>query len=107
MNSSPLPPARRAKQVVDDFDLQVFVVGGAQHTFEQGMAARTEWLPVLLARPERAPPATVSEMGGGTATAAEELIAPCRERIAHYKTPRSVDFAANLPRNASGKRQVN
>ena len=32
-----------------------------------------------------------------------ELIAWCRERIAAFKTPKSVDFAASLPRNASGK----
>lgn len=32
-----------------------------------------------------------------------ELIAYCRERIARYKTPKSVEFADSLPRNASGK----
>ena len=32
-----------------------------------------------------------------------ELIAYCRERIAHYKAPKSVDFADTLPRNAAGK----
>jgi acyl-CoA synthetase (AMP-forming)/AMP-acid ligase II len=32
-----------------------------------------------------------------------ELIEYCRERIAHYKAPKSVDFAESLPRNASGK----
>jgi acyl-CoA synthetase (AMP-forming)/AMP-acid ligase II len=32
-----------------------------------------------------------------------ELIAYCRERIAHYKAPKSVDFVESLPRNASGK----
>jgi acyl-CoA synthetase (AMP-forming)/AMP-acid ligase II len=32
-----------------------------------------------------------------------ELIAYCRERIAHYKAPKSVDFAESLPRNPSGK----
>ena len=32
-----------------------------------------------------------------------ELIAYCRERIAHYKAPKSVDFVDKLPRNASGK----
>jgi len=34
---------------------------------------------------------------------AEELIAYCRERIAHYKAPRSIDFVESLPRNPSGK----
>jgi acyl-CoA synthetase (AMP-forming)/AMP-acid ligase II len=32
-----------------------------------------------------------------------ELIAYCRERIARYKAPKSVDFAESLPRNPSGK----
>ena len=39
---------------------------------------------------------------GATATA-EEIMAYARERIAGYKTPRSVDFIAALPRNPSGK----
>lgn len=34
---------------------------------------------------------------------AEELIAHVRRRIAGYKTPRSVDFVAILPRNSAGK----
>jgi long-chain acyl-CoA synthetase len=32
-----------------------------------------------------------------------ELIAYCRDRIAHYKAPKSVDFVESLPRNPSGK----
>ena len=38
----------------------------------------------------------------GDATEAE-LIAYCRERIAHYKAPKSIEFAESLPRNPSGK----
>ena len=34
---------------------------------------------------------------------AQELIAFCRERLAHYKCPRSVDFREHLPRYATGK----
>jgi long-chain acyl-CoA synthetase len=34
---------------------------------------------------------------------AQELIAFCRSRIAHYKCPRSVDFRAELPRAENGK----
>jgi long-chain acyl-CoA synthetase len=34
---------------------------------------------------------------------AAELIAFCRERLAHYKCPRSVDFRAQLPRTDGGK----
>jgi len=32
-----------------------------------------------------------------------ELIAYCRERLAGYKCPRSVDFEATLPRSENGK----
>ena len=34
---------------------------------------------------------------------ADELITFCRERIAHFKCPRSVDFADELPRLPTGK----
>ncbi len=34
---------------------------------------------------------------------AQELIAFCREQLAHYKCPRSVDFEAELPRHPTGK----
>ena len=34
---------------------------------------------------------------------AGELIAYCRERLAHYKCPREVDFVTSLPRDPSGK----
>jgi acyl-CoA synthetase (AMP-forming)/AMP-acid ligase II len=33
----------------------------------------------------------------------EELIAYCRERLAHFKCPRSVDIVDALPRNPTGK----
>lgn len=39
----------------------------------------------------------------GAEATEEEIIAWCRERIANFKVPRSVVFAENLPRNASGK----
>ena len=39
----------------------------------------------------------------GAALTQDELIAWARARIAGFKTPRSVDFADMLPRNASGK----
>src|SRR5258706_9797660 len=32
-----------------------------------------------------------------------DLLAYCRERLAHYKCPRSVDVVPVLPRNATGK----
>jgi acyl-CoA synthetase (AMP-forming)/AMP-acid ligase II len=34
---------------------------------------------------------------------AKEIIEHCRSHLAHYKCPKSVDFAASLPRNPSGK----
>lgn len=36
---------------------------------------------------------------------AEELIRYCREHIAHYKCPRTIDFVDELPRTATGKMQ--
>lgn len=39
----------------------------------------------------------------GADLTAETVIEFTRERIARYKTPRSVDFVESLPRNASGK----
>jgi fatty-acyl-CoA synthase len=39
----------------------------------------------------------------GQQASADELIAFCKDRLAGYKRPRSVDFVDELPRNASGK----
>lgn len=39
----------------------------------------------------------------GRNTVADDLIAHCRARLADYKTPRTVNFVADLPKNASGK----
>jgi acyl-CoA synthetase (AMP-forming)/AMP-acid ligase II len=39
----------------------------------------------------------------GTEATAEEIIGFARDRMAHYKAPKSVDFAPALPRNPSGK----
>jgi acyl-CoA synthetase (AMP-forming)/AMP-acid ligase II len=33
----------------------------------------------------------------------DDLVAFCQGRLAGYKRPRSVEFLAELPRNASGK----
>jgi malonyl-CoA/methylmalonyl-CoA synthetase len=48
--------------------------------------------------------AVVVPRAGVTADEAE-IIAFCRERLAHYKAPRQVIFAPDLPRNAMGKVQ--
>jgi long-chain acyl-CoA synthetase len=49
--------------------------------------------------------AVVQPMPGVTADAAfeAELISFCRERLAHMKCPRTVDFADELPRLPTGK----
>ena len=39
----------------------------------------------------------------GRSPATDELIAFCRERVAHYKCPTSVELVDALPRNATGK----
>ena len=39
----------------------------------------------------------------GQAAAAGEIIAWCRDRLAHFKCPRSVEFATALPRTTTGK----
>jgi fatty-acyl-CoA synthase len=41
----------------------------------------------------------------GHAASAEELIAFCREHLAHFKCPTSVEFVPELPRTATGKLQ--
>jgi len=39
----------------------------------------------------------------GAELSADDVIAFCRARLAHYQCPTSVDFVAELPRNATGK----
>lgn len=39
----------------------------------------------------------------GHAVSQEALIAHCRERLAHFKAPRSVDFVDELPKSGVGK----
>lgn len=39
----------------------------------------------------------------GVAVGAQELIEFCKERLADFKKPRSVDFVSELPRNSNGK----
>src|SRR6185295_12483025 len=51
-----------------------------------------------------APHAYVVLKSGQTATEAE-LIALCRERLAHFKAPHSVTFVQELPKTATGKIQ--
>ena len=41
----------------------------------------------------------------GHAATEAELIAFCRDRLAHFKCPTSVDFVESLPRTATGKLQ--
>ncbi len=44
-------------------------------------------------------------VNGGESVSEEELIAHCRDRLAHYKCPTSVDFRDELARTATGKLQ--
>jgi acyl-CoA synthetase (AMP-forming)/AMP-acid ligase II len=39
----------------------------------------------------------------GQEATAEEIIAFCKKKIAGYKTPKSIEFADALPKNAAGK----
>jgi acyl-CoA synthetase (AMP-forming)/AMP-acid ligase II len=45
-------------------------------------------------------PVSIEDAGDALET---ELIAYCRDRLAHYKCPRSIDFRAELPRHPTGK----
>ncbi|MGO4256093.1 long-chain-fatty-acid--CoA ligase [Marmoricola sp. RAF53] len=45
----------------------------------------------------------VVSLNAGTTATEDELIAWCRERLAHYKCPKSVDLIGALPRNPTGK----
>jgi long-chain acyl-CoA synthetase len=56
-----------------------------------------EWGEQIKAVVELTPEATAS------ADLERELVAWCRERLASYKCPRSVDFRADLPRTDTGK----
>jgi acyl-CoA synthetase (AMP-forming)/AMP-acid ligase II len=42
-------------------------------------------------------------LGQGAELTEEAVIQWCCERLAGYKRPRSIDFLAELPRNATGK----
>jgi fatty-acyl-CoA synthase len=78
-------PAEVESAICDHPDVaEVAVVGVPDDTWGEAVKA------VVVMKP------------GRTATAAD-LIAFTRERIAAFKTPKSVDFVAALPRNASGK----
>jgi len=45
----------------------------------------------------------VLQLKPGASASAEEIIEFCRGKLAGYKLPRSADFVAAIPRNASGK----
>jgi len=56
------------------------------------------------------PDARLGEVGkafvvlrSGHALAEPDVLAWCRERLANYKVPRTVEFRAGLPRNPAGK----
>jgi acyl-CoA synthetase (AMP-forming)/AMP-acid ligase II len=41
--------------------------------------------------------------GGGDVGGGEEIISWCRDRLAHFKCPKSVEFTASFPRTTTGK----
>jgi fatty-acyl-CoA synthase len=41
----------------------------------------------------------------GAQTTADEIIAFCRERLAHFKCPKFVEFVESLPKTSTGKIQ--
>jgi len=41
----------------------------------------------------------------GESTTEDELIAFCREHLAHFKAPTSIEIVSALPRTATGKLQ--
>lgn len=45
----------------------------------------------------------VVELSEGQQATGDELVAWCREKLAHYKCPRTVDIMTELPRNPTGK----
>ena len=52
---------------------------------------------------ERVVAVVVADPAAGAEPAAGDLIAWCRDRLAHFKCPREVHLVAELPRNATGK----
>ena len=48
-------------------------------------------------------PVAAVKLRDGMAASEAELIDFCRERLAGYKVPKQMRFAAALPRNAAGK----
>jgi fatty-acyl-CoA synthase len=61
----------------------------------------------VVARPDAKwgeTPLAFVELKPGISATADELIAHCRDRLAHYKVPREVRFAA-IPKTSTGKIQ--
>jgi fatty-acyl-CoA synthase len=50
-------------------------------------------------------PKALLVLRAGQQPTAEEILAFCRDRLAHFKCPTSVDFVPELPRTATGKLQ--
>ena len=42
-------------------------------------------------------------LGSGVSCGADELVRNCRDRLAHYKCPNTVEFIEAMPRTGSGK----
>ncbi len=50
-------------------------------------------------------PKALLVLRAGSTVSAEEMIAHCRENMAHFKCPKSIEFLDHLPRTATGKLQ--
>ena len=64
-------------------------------------------LAAVVARPDEKwgeTPCAFVELKPGASATADELIAWCRGRLAHYKTPRTIVFA-EIPKTSTGKLQ--
>jgi HIP---CoA ligase len=88
----------------------LFIVGGfnvSPAEVEQVMARHPDILEVAVVGVADARLGEVARAyvipAHGKAPSAPELIEWCRERLANFKVPRSVEFVDALPRNASGK----
>jgi acyl-CoA synthetase (AMP-forming)/AMP-acid ligase II len=57
----------------------------------------------LAPRVSRGEDTVASVLRDGAELTADELIGYCRERMARFKVPDSVEFAGSLPRTAVGK----
>ena len=96
---SVLASARRAVAGGAALGLASLVMGCAQ---QPAGPAVTDLAPATAPQAS-APPDTEQVMGAAGPELERELIAFCKEQLAAFKCPRSVDFLEELPRHPTGK----